>query len=136
MGYTQTRVQQWTEVAGMDGEKIFAVGGMIGQTLNTTSTGGTIFMTSGAVPAGTLWVVCSLLAEDITNAITLLQVGLLRGTTHITAVQIVSPPKYGAAICTNHLVLFPGDKVEGIFTGTVSGDSLWLIYSGYSMVQP
>ena len=136
MGYTQTRVQEWTEVAGMDGEKIFAVGGTIGQALSITGTGGTIFMTSAAVPAGTLWVVCSFLVWDDTNAITVSQGDLLRGTARIVVSRIVSPPRYGAAICPTHLVLFPGDKLEGAFVGTLSGDTLWLCYSGYSMVLP
>ena len=136
MGYTQTRVQQWTEVAGMDGEKIFAVGGSVGNRVIGTGTGGTVYLDGPTVPAGTLWVICSLLALDATSAITLVQVGILRGGSHLTVGHTPRPAASQPAVNTTHVVLFPGDAPEGVLWGTVAGDSLYLIYTGYSMVMP
>ena len=136
MGYTKTRVQEWTEVMGADGEKIFAVGGAVSGRFTANSAGGNVFLYGDTVPPGTLWVLYALNAWDGTRAISSMNVMVYRNGLFFIIEQIFNPAANQIVNIKSPAILFPGDQPSALFVGTLAGDGVNMTYLGYSMVMP
>jgi len=137
MPYTFLRAQPFTEVVGADAEKIFGVGGVVGERLQIVAAAGTNTIPGANVPAGYIWVVTFATMVDATSAVT--GASLLTVRAGVTNLVMTRAGVLGINLGISFsgvTVLVAGDRVAGRCDGCVAGDALIFCYGGYSMVAP
>lgn len=137
MPYTFFRVQPFTEVMGADAEKLFGVGGVVGERLTVVAAAGVNTILGAIVPAGSIWVVTFACMVDTTTFTSGEALSLVRPVVGIITIARNAGLVFNLGLnFSGQLVLAAGDRVTARFEGCVAGDNLQFCYAGYLMVAP
>ena len=136
MGYTQHRLVPWHEVMGADGEKIFAFGSVIGESLSgIIPAGGNMIIQSSTVPVGQVWVVLFQAVGNWTRSSGLMQILLPLNSTAIALSQGSGIAQYDSVRYPNAIICVAGQSLRFLVYG-IAGDQIYATYNGYAMTIP
>lgn len=90
-------------------------------------------LTTGAVPAGEIWIVTSISARDDNSNITQIAIFHSDGVSNNIVAQVFPTVAEQCVIFTGWLVLSKDDTIWAGFTGTVLNDDIYLNASGFKM---
>jgi len=120
------------QVRGED--QLFSFKGVLAVRVAAVISGANGFITSPAVPAGEVWVVTTITAQDSTSPTTSMEFWFDHdGTLVMIHAEWAAFVAWQGAVWSGHVYLDPGDFVRADFAGGLVGDNCFLYVTGYRM---
>jgi hypothetical protein len=126
-----------TTVQATGADKIFAFESVVANYVTGAISGASGYISSGAVPAGKIWVITNVIARDATSAITAMLFVLTHNSVGYDFNVEWRAIAAGERVAwQGHIYLDAGDFISTWFLGALAGDTCYMYVTGYAMDAP